>query len=154
MDQKTDYAAPSLRETVDARAYSIEDPPTKHNNDITTKCNGTPTEDWLRRQAIATIERHNAKSEQQKEYPEWIKDSDDQYMTTKRHSHHQTKQESMYLIKTTDVFPGTSMTSPLSLSKNSPLHHPRIKIQTPMTNHAHHRLQRITFFPRRIPRLP
>ena len=35
-------------------------------------------------QAIATIKRHNAKNTQQSEYPEWIKDSKDQYMTTKR----------------------------------------------------------------------
>ena len=34
--------------------------------------------------AIATIKRRNAKNDQQKEYPEWIKDSDNQYMTIKR----------------------------------------------------------------------
>ena len=47
---------PRLRfgETEDARACSIEDSPTKHTNDTTTECDGTPTKDWLRRQATAT----------------------------------------------------------------------------------------------------
>ena len=77
---------PRLRfgETVNARAYSIQDSPTKHSNEITTECNGTPTEDWRRRQTIATIKRHNAKHDQQREYPDWINDYADQYMTTKR----------------------------------------------------------------------
>ena len=50
---------PRLRfgETVDARAYSTEDPPIKYINETTIECSGTPTEDWLRRQAIATIRR-------------------------------------------------------------------------------------------------
>ena len=82
--QKTNYAAPALRETTDARAYSIEDPSTKHNNEVPTECNGTPTEDWLRRRAIATIKRHNAKHEQRRECPNWINDSEGQYMTTKK----------------------------------------------------------------------
>ena len=44
-------------ETVDARAYSPNDPPTTYTNETTTECDGTPTEDWLRRQALASIRR-------------------------------------------------------------------------------------------------
>ena len=33
---------------------------------------------------LATIKKHNAKNEQQNEYPAWIENSDDHYMTTKR----------------------------------------------------------------------
>ena len=33
---------------------------------------------------MATMKRHDAENEQQKEYLDWIKESDDQYMTTKR----------------------------------------------------------------------
>ena len=75
---------PRLRfgETVDVKAYSIEDPPTEYSNNLTTNCDRTPTEVSLRRQAIATIKRHNANKEQQKEYPEWIRETDEQYMTT------------------------------------------------------------------------
>ena len=70
-------------ETLDARAYSIEDP-TEYFYTSTADCNGTPKEDWLTRQAIPTIKRHKTKNEQQKEYPECIKECDDQNMTTKR----------------------------------------------------------------------
>ena len=84
MNQKTDYAEPGFGKTVDATAYSIEDPQTKHNTESKLQCNGIATEDWLRRQAIATIKRYNAKHEQQKEYPTWIEDSNDQQKTTKR----------------------------------------------------------------------
>ena len=50
---------PRLRfgETVDAKAYSPEDPPTIYTTDTTTRCTDTPTENWLRQQAIASIKR-------------------------------------------------------------------------------------------------
>ena len=70
-NQKTNYAAPALRGNRREGEFN-RGSPTKHKIDTTTECNGTPTEDWLRRQAIATIKRHNAKKDQQKEYPEWI----------------------------------------------------------------------------------
>ena len=56
-NQQTIYAAPALRETVEARAYSTTDPPTTYANDTTIECNGLPTEDWLKRQTLATIKR-------------------------------------------------------------------------------------------------
>ena len=61
---------PRLRfgEKVDARAYSTEDPPTTYVNNTTIECNGTPTEDWLRRQALATIKRPYPQTEQQETY--------------------------------------------------------------------------------------
>ena len=61
---------PRLRfgEKVDARAYSTEDPPTTYVNNTTIECNGTPTEDWLRRQALASIKRPNPQPEREKTY--------------------------------------------------------------------------------------
>ena len=49
MNQKTNHVAPAFRETVDARAFSIEDPRTKYTQTSSTTCNGIPTEDLLRR---------------------------------------------------------------------------------------------------------
>ena len=61
---------PRLRfgEKVDARAYSTEDPPTTYVDDTTIECNGTPTEDWLRRQALASIKRPYPQTEHEKTY--------------------------------------------------------------------------------------
>ena len=61
---------PRLRfgEKVDARAYSTEDPPTTYVNKTTIECNGTPTEDWLRRQALASIKRPYPQTEQEDTY--------------------------------------------------------------------------------------
>ena len=47
-----------------ARAYSPEDPPTIYTDDTTVECSGTPTEDWLRQQAIASIKRPPPEKEQ------------------------------------------------------------------------------------------
>ena len=51
-------------ETVDARAYSPEDLPTIYTTDTIAECTGTPTEDWLRQQAIASIKRPPPEKEQ------------------------------------------------------------------------------------------
>ena len=51
-------------EKVDARAYSTEDPPTTYVNNTTIEYNSTPTEDWLRRQALASIKRPYPQTEQ------------------------------------------------------------------------------------------
>ena len=61
---------PRLRfgEKVDARAYSTEDPSTTYVNNTTIECNGTPTEDWLRRQALASIKRPYPQTEQEETY--------------------------------------------------------------------------------------
>ena len=61
---------PRLRfgEKVDARAYSTEDPPTTYVDNTTIECNGTPTEDWLRRQALASIKRPYPQTEHEKTY--------------------------------------------------------------------------------------
>ena len=61
---------PRLRfgEKVDARAYSTEDPPTTYVNNTTIECNGRPTEDWLRRQALASIKRPCPQTEQEDTY--------------------------------------------------------------------------------------
>ena len=58
-------------EKVDARAYSTEDPPTTYVNNTTIECNGTPTptEDWLRRQALASIKSHIHKLNKKKPTP-------------------------------------------------------------------------------------
>ena len=61
---------PRLRfgEKVDARAYSTEDPPTTYVNNTTIECNGTPTEDWLRRQALASMKKPYPQTEQEETY--------------------------------------------------------------------------------------
>ena len=147
---------PRLRfgETVDARAYSIEDPQIKHSTDSTTQCNGTVTEDWLRRQAIATIKRHIAKNEQPKEYPAGIENSNDQYMTTKRKLP-QSDQERIYVYDKDyicdpwdrpDIYDQSSLTS----KKNNPLQHLRNKTQATTTNnHCNNSLRKILTAPPR-----
>ena len=55
-------------EKVDARAYSTEDPPTTYVNNTTIECNDTPTEDWLRRQALASIKKPYPQTEQEETY--------------------------------------------------------------------------------------
>ena len=59
---------PRLRfgETVDARAFTPKDPPTTYTNDSTIEYVGTPTEDWLRRQAFASIRRPIPQPEKEK----------------------------------------------------------------------------------------
>ena len=61
---------PRLRvgEKVDARAFSLDDPPTTYANDTTIECDGTPTEEWLRRQALASIKRPLSQTEQEELY--------------------------------------------------------------------------------------
>ena len=83
-NKKTSYAAPAFRGNSRREGVFDRRSPTENTKNSTTDCNGTLTEDWLRRHAIATIDQQNAKHEQQKEYPEWTKDADDQCMTTKR----------------------------------------------------------------------
>ena len=79
--------APRLRfgETVDGRAYTIEDPPNRYEEDFMTECYEEPTQDWQRRWNIGMTLRHNAR------HPEdptpllpWIKQSPDNYATLKR----------------------------------------------------------------------
>ena len=68
-NQKNNYAAPALRgNSRNARAYSTEDPPTTYVNNTTIECNGTPTEDWLRRQALASIKRPYLQTGQEATY--------------------------------------------------------------------------------------
>ena len=50
------------------RACSTEDPPTIYVNNTTIECNGTPTEDWLRRQALASIKRPYPQTEKDETY--------------------------------------------------------------------------------------
>ena len=64
-NKKTNYAAPALwgnsrREGVFTRRI-----PTIYTTGTTTECTGTPTEDWLRQQAIASIKRQPPEKEQE-----------------------------------------------------------------------------------------
>ena len=54
--------SPRLRfvEKVDARAYPIEDPPNRNEEDLMTECNKESTQDWQRRWNVGMILRHNA----------------------------------------------------------------------------------------------
>ena len=83
--QKTKSAAPPLRGTVDARAYTIEDPPNRYEEDFFTECNEEPTQDWQRRWNVGVILRHNARhTEDPAPLPQWITVSPDNYATLKR----------------------------------------------------------------------
>ena len=44
----------------------------QYTQNSTTNCNGIPTDDWQRRQKVATIKKYNAKNETHKEYSQWI----------------------------------------------------------------------------------
>ena len=79
--------SPRLRfgETVDARAYSIEDPPNRYEEDFMTECNKEPTQDWQRRFNIGMILRNNARHpDDPTPLPLWITESPDNYATLKR----------------------------------------------------------------------
>ena len=69
-DESKKLITPRLRfgETVDASAYSTEDPSTTYANDTIIECNGTPTEDWLRPQALASIRRPPPQQEKKEIY--------------------------------------------------------------------------------------
>ena len=57
MNQKTNYAAPALWGNSRREGVFTRRPPTIYTTDTTTKCTDTPTENWLRQQAIASIKR-------------------------------------------------------------------------------------------------
>ena len=82
-NQKTKYVAPALRGNSRREGVFNRRSPTEDNNNSKTNCSVTTTDDWLRRQAIAT-KKDSAKNEQQKGHPEWIEESDDENMTTKK----------------------------------------------------------------------
>ena len=55
-------------ETVVARAYSPKNPPTTYSDVSTIQCDGTPTEDCLRQQALASIRRPIPQPEREETY--------------------------------------------------------------------------------------
>ena len=72
-------------EKVDARAYTIEDPPNRYEEDFLIECNEEPTQDWQRRWNVGMILRHNARHpEDPTPLPQWITESPDNYATLKR----------------------------------------------------------------------
>ena len=100
---------PRLRfgETVDARAYSTEDPPTTCANDTTVECNGTPTEDWLRQQALASIRRPLPQPEKEESYAQ-----DKDY-----------RDDSIHIIPPVQFFPNTkdqAVSTNAEPNKNAP----------------------------------
>ena len=79
--------SPRLRfgETVDARAYTIEDPANRYEENFMTEVNEEPAQDWQRRWNIGVILRHNARhQDNQTLLPLWITESPDNYATLKR----------------------------------------------------------------------
>ena len=82
-NQKTNHAGRVFRGNSRREAFSKENSSIEYTQNSTTNCNGFPTEDWQRGQNVAAIKNHNAKDEQRREYPEWIIESEDQYMITK-----------------------------------------------------------------------
>ena len=78
--------SPRLRfgEEVDARAYTIEDPPNRYE-DFFIECNEEPTQDWQRRWNVGMILRHNARHpEDPTPQLQWITEWADSYATLKR----------------------------------------------------------------------
>ena len=67
-NQKTRYAAPALRGNSRREGVLINRPPITYTNDSTIGCDGTPTVDWLRRQALASIKRPIPQPEAKKTY--------------------------------------------------------------------------------------
>ena len=64
MTHKTNYAAPALWGNSRREGVISRRPPTTYTDDTTVECSGTPTEDWLRQQSIASIKRPPAEKEQ------------------------------------------------------------------------------------------
>ena len=70
---------------VDARAYTIEDPPNKYEEDFLTECNEEPTQDWQRQWNVGMILRHNSRHpENPTPLPQWITESPDNNATLER----------------------------------------------------------------------
>ena len=68
MNQKTRYAAPAIRGNRSREGVLINRTPITYTNDSTVGCDGTPTVDWLRRQALASIKRPIPQPEEKKTY--------------------------------------------------------------------------------------
>ena len=66
--QKTNYAEPALRGNSRREGVFNGRSLTKYAYDTTIVCNGTSSEDWLRRQAIASIRKQHPQIEQGKTY--------------------------------------------------------------------------------------
>ena len=64
-NEKTNYAAPALWGNSRREGVFNKRSPTTYINDTTTECNGTPKEDWLRQQAIASIRRQLSQPEKE-----------------------------------------------------------------------------------------
>ena len=65
MNQKTNYAAPALWGNSRREGVFTRRPPTIYATDTTAECTGTPTENWLTQQAIASIKRPPPGKEQE-----------------------------------------------------------------------------------------
>ena len=90
LSQKTEIAAPTIWGKVDARAYTIEDPPNRYEEDFLalTECNEEPTQDWQCRWNVGMILRHDARHpEDSTPLPQWITESPDNYVTLKSRAH-------------------------------------------------------------------
>ena len=139
MNQNTNSAAPALRGNSRREGVFNRGSPHHtqqwHHNRMQWNTNG--------RHAIATIKRHNTKNYQHKEYPDWIKDPEDQYMTTRQPLPKLDQERVNVSNKDYRCDPWTSQTfttSHPSFSNNNSLHHRQIKIQTTVpSNHRNKR---------------
>ena len=83
--QKTKNAAPPLRGNGRRKAYTIDDPPNRYEEDFFTESNEESTQDWQRRWNVGMILRHNARHPKDPTpLPQWITESPDNYATLKR----------------------------------------------------------------------
>ena len=64
-NKNTNYAAPALWENSRCEGVFTRRPPYHIPTDTTAECTGTPTEDWLRQQAIDSIKRPPPEKEQE-----------------------------------------------------------------------------------------
>ena len=108
-------------DNVDARAYSIEDPPTQYNHDSSQFCNGHPTQDWQRRREKAAIKNYNSRHLDQREYPPWITEAEDKYMTTKRPLPLTSEQEDDPQIKKSKLTPPNTSDPNIQHQYNEPV---------------------------------
>ena len=69
-NQKTNYAAPMLWGNSRREGVFSTRTPTTYTNDTTVECSGTPSEAWLRQQAIASMKRHPPQEDQKATHTE------------------------------------------------------------------------------------
>ena len=93
-------------------------------NTITTQAkfiNGHPTQDWQRRREIAAIKKYNSRHPDQREYPSWITEAEDKYMTIKRPLPLTSEQEDDHQTKRPKLTPPSTPNANIQHQYNDPV---------------------------------